>query len=350
MTDPHITRFDKVQAGAFYDGNGDAIGGVSDHGALSGLADDDHTQYALADGSRGSFAATSHTHAPSGITQGGATSGQVLAWNGSAWAPATPSAGVTDHGALTGLGDDDHSIYGLLAGRSGGQTLIGDTASGGNLTLQSTAHATRGRVLSDPLTVTSAAAANIGMIVKGAGSQSGNLFEAQNSSSTILASILASGSIIGPTGSEGGTKTFGAQSCTTAIYLSSSNFGVLGDNNGAGYLEWGPGIGGTGLRTRRGISIQSLGGGIVPCTMIGASSQSVPILTLTAGSGQTGPIIRAENSSNTIQFAVGVDGKLLTNQTATNTNTPSGATAKQLPIYDVAGTLLGYIPVYGSAW
>ena len=31
-------------------------GGVTDHGALSGLADDDHTQYALADGSRGAFA------------------------------------------------------------------------------------------------------------------------------------------------------------------------------------------------------------------------------------------------------------------------------------------------------
>lgn len=33
-------------------------GGVTDHGALTGLSDDDHTQYALADGSRGSFATT----------------------------------------------------------------------------------------------------------------------------------------------------------------------------------------------------------------------------------------------------------------------------------------------------
>ncbi len=37
-------------------------GGVTDHGALTGLSDDDHTQYALADGTRGDFAATSHTH------------------------------------------------------------------------------------------------------------------------------------------------------------------------------------------------------------------------------------------------------------------------------------------------
>lgn len=39
------------------------------------------------------------------------------------------------------------SIYALLLGRSGGQTLTGDTASGGNLTLMSTAHATKGKIL-----------------------------------------------------------------------------------------------------------------------------------------------------------------------------------------------------------
>ena len=41
---------------------------------------------------------------------------------------------------------DDHTQYALLAGRSGGQTLIGDTASGGNLVLNSTAHATKGKI------------------------------------------------------------------------------------------------------------------------------------------------------------------------------------------------------------
>lgn len=52
--------------------------------------------------------------------------------------------GVTDHGALTGLGDDDHSIYALLAGRSGGQTLVGGTGAGDDLTLSSTSHGTKG--------------------------------------------------------------------------------------------------------------------------------------------------------------------------------------------------------------
>lgn len=51
-----------------------------------------------------------------------------------------------DHGSIGGLADDDHTQYALLAGRSGGQTLIGDTAASGDLTLQSTAHATRGTI------------------------------------------------------------------------------------------------------------------------------------------------------------------------------------------------------------
>lgn len=35
---------------------------------------------------------------------------------------------------------------------------------------------------------------------------------------------------------------------------------------------------------------------------------------------------------------------------AANTNTPSGATAYQWPVYDAGGVLIGYVPVYGSAW
>lgn len=55
--------------------------------------------------------------------------------------------GTIDHGNIAGTGDDDHSQYALLAGRAGGQTLIGGTASGQDLTLQSTAHATKGSIL-----------------------------------------------------------------------------------------------------------------------------------------------------------------------------------------------------------
>lgn len=44
-------------------------------------------------------------------------------------------AGASDHGALTGLGDDDHSQYALLAGRASGQTLNGGTSANEDLVL-----------------------------------------------------------------------------------------------------------------------------------------------------------------------------------------------------------------------
>ena len=49
----------------------------------------------------------------------------------------TDSGGVTDHGALIGLGDDDHAQYLLLLGRSGGQSVLGGTLTGNTLTLRS---------------------------------------------------------------------------------------------------------------------------------------------------------------------------------------------------------------------
>lgn len=78
---------------------------------------------------------------------GGATygsAGQAFLSGGASAAPAWTSL---DHGThLAGLTDDDHTIYALLAGRSGGQTLKGGTGSGDDLTLQSTNHATKGNI------------------------------------------------------------------------------------------------------------------------------------------------------------------------------------------------------------
>ena len=92
----------------------EVIAGGVDHGSLSGLLDDDHTQYRLE--------SEDHTHQSTGL-----------------------QAGTLDHGlALTGLTDDDHTQYALLAGRSGGQTLIGGTATGDGLTLQMNSAADNG--------------------------------------------------------------------------------------------------------------------------------------------------------------------------------------------------------------
>jgi hypothetical protein len=51
-----------------------------------------------------------------------------------------------DHGSISGLADDDHAQYVLLAGRSGGQSIIGGTASANDLSLSSTSNATKGKI------------------------------------------------------------------------------------------------------------------------------------------------------------------------------------------------------------
>ena len=133
-----------------------------DHGAdLAGLGDDDHTQYALdSEVQSVDFLVGTASGYLSGEIVVGVTPGGEL---GNTWASPTVDAthsgsahhaqahtlsshSSLDHDVLSGLGDDDHSIYALLAGRGTGQTLIGGVNSGNDLTLQSTAHATRGSI------------------------------------------------------------------------------------------------------------------------------------------------------------------------------------------------------------
>jgi len=59
--------------------------------------------------------------------------------------PSIPDTEV-DHGSVSGLGDDDHTQYLLLAGRSGGQEVIGGTDANDGLTLESTSNATKGSI------------------------------------------------------------------------------------------------------------------------------------------------------------------------------------------------------------
>ncbi len=72
--------------------------------------------------------------------------GHTLFWDGSKWVASAPDTEI-DHGAITGLGDDDHTQYALLLGRSGGQSFIGGTGSGDDLTLTSTSHGTKGDII-----------------------------------------------------------------------------------------------------------------------------------------------------------------------------------------------------------
>lgn len=77
---------------------------ITDHGELGGLDDDDHSQY--------------HTDGRGDIRYLYKENEAVFTPDGD-YEPATKkyvddNAGVTDHGVLTGLGDDDHTIYALV--------------------------------------------------------------------------------------------------------------------------------------------------------------------------------------------------------------------------------------------
>lgn len=48
--------------------------------------------------------------------------------------------------------------------------------------------------------------------------------------------------------------------------------------------------------------------------------------------------------------ATGSGGGIGVGNTVSNTHTPTGATARAMPIYDHTGSLLGYVPIYGSQW
>lgn len=72
--------------------------------------------------------------------------GDSIFWDGSQWVSSAPDTEI-DHGSISGLGDDDHTQYLLLAGRAGGQTIIGGTAAGDDLLLESTSSGTKGQIL-----------------------------------------------------------------------------------------------------------------------------------------------------------------------------------------------------------
>lgn len=148
------------------------------HGDLENLLNNDHPQYRL-------VSDNISLDSLSDVVLTSSVSGQVLNYNGTNWVNGTAGAGVSDHGLLTGLSDDDHSQYHndtrgdaryytktevavivsginhgdlenlanddhsqypLLAGRSGGQTLYGGTAASNSLTFGSSSNSTKGKI------------------------------------------------------------------------------------------------------------------------------------------------------------------------------------------------------------
>lgn len=74
---------------------------------------------------------------------------------------ALQTASPQDHGALAGLGDDDHAQYLLLAGRAGGQAAIGGTGASEELNLRGSSNANLGLIRSQsPIVFDDQSAAN----------------------------------------------------------------------------------------------------------------------------------------------------------------------------------------------
>ena len=87
---------------------------ITDHGGLSGLADDDHSQYH--NNTRGDaryFTEAEHIDASAGAGD----AGKPIKLNASGYVdPTMVSAGAVDHGSLAGLADNDHPQYFMPVG------------------------------------------------------------------------------------------------------------------------------------------------------------------------------------------------------------------------------------------
>lgn len=73
-------------------------------------------------------------------------------------------------------------------------------------------------------------------------------------------------------------------------------------------------------------------------------------ISVIAEASQTANLQEWQDDTGAVLLAVGPTGQIKTTQATTNTNTPSGATAYKIAIHNAAGTLLGYVPIYASAW
>lgn len=128
------------------------------------------------------YAAISHTHSLSNLTQSSATTNQVPQWNGSAWVPATVSGGGGGS-----PGGSDKQMQFNDAGAFGGCSVAYWDAANGRLSVGA------GTSPAGKMHAKAGSASEIPMIAQGTTSQTGSLQEWRDSSGTVLAKIMASG-------------------------------------------------------------------------------------------------------------------------------------------------------------
>lgn len=128
------------------------------------------------------YAAITHSHTLSGISQSGATTNQVATWNGSAWVPATPS------GASPGGSGSEMQYRGGASTFSAASGTHWDAVNG-RLSIGA------GTSPAGVLHVACDSASEIVGIDQAAVSQTANIREWRNSAGTLLAAITKNGNL-----------------------------------------------------------------------------------------------------------------------------------------------------------
>lgn len=114
LSDPHPQYLTPAEGSAAFDALGSADSKVSD-AIADGVTTVAPSQNAVFD-ALASKAASSHTHALSDITQSGATTGQVIKWDGSSWVPDSDSNSGT-WGSISGTLSDQTDLQSALDGK-----------------------------------------------------------------------------------------------------------------------------------------------------------------------------------------------------------------------------------------
>ncbi len=142
------------------------------------------------------------------------------------------------------------------------------------------------------------AAAHVPLVTKGAASQSGNLFEAQNSGATVVAGIssagyfvttVSGGYVLGTNDKSGITFPAGLKAAFTVnntAYITALSRSFYGGNFG--------------LTVAESMQMVSPSASLVPLEINGAASNSAAVLVSKSGSSGTGDLWQGQNSSATV--------------------------------------------------
>jgi hypothetical protein len=87
-------------------------------------------------------------------------------------------------------------------------------------------------------------------------------------------------------------------------------------------------------------------GVLTAATLTGAPSANGNSVTAKAGNAQTAEIFQVTANNNALLFGIEADGDIRTSRTTAATTL--GSVAAKLAIYNAAGTLVGYLPIYDN--